>query len=62
MTVAFGCRVRFATEDPQDRGLRRSWYGHWMRITEPKTLDDGLLVWLRESYHQIGMQERLPRR
>jgi hypothetical protein len=33
-----------------------------MRITEPKTLDDGLLVWLRESYHQIGMQERLARR
>ena len=35
------------------------WYGHWMRITEPKELDDELLGWLRESYRQMGMQERL---
>ena len=35
------------------------WYGHWMRITEPKELDDQLLGWLRESYRQMGMQERL---
>jgi hypothetical protein len=30
-----------------------------MRITEPKELDDELLGWLRESYRQMGMQERL---
>lgn len=35
------------------------WYGHWMRITSPEQLDDELLAWLRESYHQMGMQERL---
>jgi hypothetical protein len=35
------------------------WYGHWMRITEPKELDDELLGWLRVSYHQMGMRERL---
>jgi hypothetical protein len=30
-----------------------------MRITEPKELDDELLGWLRVSYHQMGMRERL---
>ena len=35
------------------------WHGHWMRITQPEELDDELLGWLRESYHQMGMQERL---
>ena len=38
------------------------WYGHWVRIGSPKELDDELLAWLRESYHQTGMQERLARR
>ena len=49
-------------EDPQDRGSGGGWYGHSMRITEAKELDDELLGWLRESYRQIGMQERLARR
>jgi hypothetical protein len=33
-----------------------------LRITKPKVLDDELLGWLRESYSQMGMQERLARR
>jgi len=37
------------------------WYGHWVRISSPEELDDELLGWLRESYHQMGMQERLAR-
>ena len=60
MTVAFGLprplphpRIRKV----EDYGA--GWYGHWMRITEPKELDDELLAGLRESYHQVGMQERL---
>jgi hypothetical protein len=32
-----------------------------MRITSPDELDDELLGWLRESYHQMGLQERLAR-
>jgi len=35
------------------------WYGHWMRITSPDEIDDEMLGWLRESYRQIGKQERL---
>jgi hypothetical protein len=35
------------------------WYGHWMRIASPTELDDELLGWLRASYHQMGLQERL---
>jgi hypothetical protein len=30
------------------------WYGHVMRITSPDQLDQELLGWLRESYHQMG--------
>ena len=46
-------------EDPQKwRTQGGGWYGHWMRITAPEELDDELLGWLRESYHQMGMQER----
>jgi hypothetical protein len=30
-----------------------------VRISSPEELDDELLGWLRESYHQVGMQERL---
>jgi hypothetical protein len=30
-----------------------------MRMTSAEELDDELLGWLRESYHQVGMQERL---
>jgi hypothetical protein len=32
-----------------------------MRITSLEELDDELLGWLRESYKQMGMQERLAR-
>jgi hypothetical protein len=37
------------------------WYGHRVRISSPEELDDELLGWLRESYNQMGMQERLAR-
>jgi hypothetical protein len=30
-----------------------------MRITSPEKLDDELLGWLRESTHQMGLQDRL---
>ena len=36
-----------------------SWYLHWMRIASPDELDDELRGWLCESYHQMGLQERL---
>ena len=39
--------------------IASGWYGHWMRITSADELDDELLGWLREAYHQMGMQERL---
>jgi hypothetical protein len=32
-----------------------------VRISSPEELDDELLGWLRESYNQMGMQERLAR-
>jgi hypothetical protein len=32
-----------------------------VRIGSPEELDDELLGWLRESYHQMGMQDRLTR-
>jgi hypothetical protein len=32
-----------------------------MRITSSEELDDEFLGWLQESYHQMGMQERLAR-
>lgn len=37
----------------------RGWYVHHVRVTSVDELDDLLLRWLRESYHQMGMQERL---
>ena len=60
MTIAFGLPQPLS--HPRIRKIEdygRGWYGHWMRITEPKELDDELLGWLRESYHQMGMQEGL---
>lgn len=60
MTIAFGLpgplrsrRIRKVEH------LSPGWYGHWMRITTPDELDDELRAWLDESYHQMGMQERL---
>jgi hypothetical protein len=32
-----------------------------VRISSPEELDDELLGWLRESYRQMGMQDRLAR-
>ena len=60
MTIAFG--LPHPLPHPRIRKIEDyggGWNGHWMRITEPKELDDELLGWLRESYHQMGMQERL---
>jgi hypothetical protein len=60
MTVAFALpkpmphpRIRKVEE------IAPGWYGHTMRVTSPEELDDELLGWLRESYRQMGMQERL---
>lgn len=39
-----------------------TWFVHHMRITSMEQLDDELLGWLRESYRQMGMQERLANR
>lgn len=36
-----------------------TWFVHHVRITSADELDDELMGWLRESYHQMGMQERL---
>jgi len=38
------------------------WFGHYLRVTSPEELDDEVLGWLRESYHQMGMQGRLTKR
>jgi hypothetical protein len=60
MTIAFGLPRRL--RHPRIRKIEEyggGWYGHWMRITDTKELDDELLGWLRESYDQMGMQERL---
>jgi Domain of unknown function (DUF5655) len=60
MTIAFG--LPHPLPHPRIRKIEDyggGWNGHWMRITEPKELDDELVGWLRESYHQMGMQERL---
>jgi hypothetical protein len=60
MTIAFGLprplrsgRIRAIDHYPP------AWHVHTMRITSVEELDDELLGWLRESYHQMGMQERL---
>jgi hypothetical protein len=63
MTIAFGLprpqrspRIR-RVEEPAP-----GWHVHTMRLTSPDELDDELQRWLRESYHQMGMQQRLTRR
>jgi hypothetical protein len=63
-----GMTIAFALPRPMPhRRIRKvesiasGWYGHWMRITSQEELDDELLGWLRESYHQMGLQERLAR-
>lgn len=60
MTIAFA--LPRAMQHPRIRKVENiapGWYGHWMRISSPDDLDDELLDWLRESYHQMGLQERL---
>jgi Domain of unknown function (DUF5655) len=60
MTIAFG--LPRPMRHPRFRKIEDfggGWYGHWMRISSPQELDEELLGWLRESYHQMGMQERL---
>jgi hypothetical protein len=60
MTIAFG--LPRALSDPRIRKVERigpTWYVHTMRVTSPGELDHEILEWLRESYHQMGMQERL---
>jgi len=61
-----GMTIAFALPRPMPHprirkveNIAPGWHGHWMRITSPEELDDELLGWLRESYHQMGMQERL---
>jgi uncharacterized protein DUF5655 len=60
MTIAFG--LPRPVRHPRIRKIEDyggGWYGHWMRIRSPEELDAELLAWLRESYHQMGLQERL---
>ena len=62
MTIAFG--LPHPMRHPRVRKIEDfggGWYGHWVRINSREELDDELLGWLRESYHQMGMQERLAR-
>jgi hypothetical protein len=64
-----GMTIAFALPEPMPHPrirkvehIARGWYGHWMRIADPAELDDELLGWLRESYREMGMQERLTTR
>jgi hypothetical protein len=59
MSVAFGLPRPLG--HPRVRKVERfgTWFVHHMRITSAEELDDELLGWLRESYQQMGMQERL---
>jgi uncharacterized protein DUF5655 len=34
------------------------WFVHRLQVTDPRDLDDELQAWLRESYRQMGLQER----
>lgn len=63
MTVAFALprpmphpRIRKVEE------IVTGWFGHTLRVTSPEELNEEVLGWLRESYHQMGMQERLAKR
>jgi uncharacterized protein DUF5655 len=63
MTVAFALprpmphpRIRKVEE------ITSGWFGHFFRVRTPEELDDEVLGWLRESYQQMGMQERLAKR
>jgi hypothetical protein len=59
MSIAFG--LPRWLHSPRIRRVERlgSWYVHHLRLTAPDELDEELLAWLRESYRQMGMRERL---
>lgn len=60
MTISFGLpRPLRHPRIAKVEYISSGWYGHRMRIGSPEELDDELLGWLRESYRQMGMQERL---
>ena len=60
MTLAFGLpRTLTHSRIRKVERIGPSWHVHTIRVTSPEELDDQLLEWLRESYHQMGMQERL---
>ena len=64
--LAWGCGRRemwmHTIEDPQGRGLRRRVVRALDADHSPEEPDDELLGWLRESYQQMGLQERLAER
>jgi Domain of unknown function (DUF5655) len=35
------------------------WWGHQLRVSDPRELDAEVQAWLRRSYRVMGMQERL---
>jgi hypothetical protein len=60
MTVAFA--LPRPIPHPRIRKIEEivpGWFGHTLRVTTREELDDEVLGWLRESYQQMGMQERL---
>jgi Domain of unknown function (DUF5655) len=38
------------------------WWVHRLRVTLPAELDEQVQEWIRESYHQMGLQERLQKK
>jgi hypothetical protein len=60
-----GMSIHFGLPAPLDHArIRRverigDWFVHHVRITTPEQLDEELLGWLRTSYRQMGLQERL---
>jgi Domain of unknown function (DUF5655) len=63
MTVAFA--LSRPIPHPRIRKVEEivpGWFGHTLRVTSPEDLDEEVLGWLRESYQQMGMQERLANR
>jgi Domain of unknown function (DUF5655) len=61
MNIHFGLPRRLRSRRIRKEEELGSWFVHHLRITSVDELDDELLAWLRESYHQMGMQERLSR-
>lgn len=60
MSLAFG--LPRPLRSPRIRKIEvpaPGWFVHHMRVSSIDELDDQLLEWLRESYRQMGLQERL---